>query len=121
MVEQARRSGEPLLADHLLGDDVAVDAVQRVALAGDVTDRAVVRHDTTSVGVHSRSGVGDNRAGRLAEADARPVVTAAPAAQRDRVAVLEERPRRAVGEGQRLGAAPRQLDEAAALALASGR
>src|SRR6188472_4580764 len=59
----------------------------------------------------------DNCSARLAEADARTIVTATPTAQRDSVAVLEERARRAVGEVQRLGAAPGQLDEAAALAL----
>ncbi len=44
VVEQARRTGEPLLPHHLLGDDVAVDAVQCVALAGNIADGAVVRH-----------------------------------------------------------------------------
>src|SRR3954452_24190242 len=56
-----------------------------------------------------------DRAGHLAEIDPGAVGTRGGGGEGDDVAVLEERPRRAVGQGQRLRAAPGQLDERAAL------
>ena len=45
VIEERRRGREALLAHELLRRDLAVDAVERVALAGDVADAAVRRHD----------------------------------------------------------------------------
>ena len=60
-------------------------------------------------------------AGHRAEADPRRRRRRCRRADRDLVAVLEERARRAVGEGDRLGAVPGQLEERAALVDARRR
>ena len=114
VVEQARRAGEALLAHQLLGDDVAVDAVQRVALAGDVADAAVVRH--LRLPSTARSGV----ATIVPVASPKPIRGRSPPPHQPRSVTVSPSSRNVRVEPSASvsgsAPAPRQLDEAAPLA-----
>src|SRR3954454_16932361 len=79
--------------------------------------RSSLRMAAARAGGTSVSPCGPDRAGHLAERDSPTGGPGCGCGDDDDVAVLEERAGGAVGQGERFLAAPRQLDEGAALVL----